>query len=333
MPRSRLAFGVVCAVVFASCSDPSSDPTTPPEAPTVTTAASWTATVPEQGPFVDHADVAGADHLLVGAAIGHEGTTHAYVVAFGQGGSRAVHLSWPDGGTAVTQRDVDLSAVTGAVGTAEAIPTGLSVDDDGTWTMFGWGAPTTSADDPVVWRATGPGPDGPWIADPGVVLEVGEPGAWDSAWIDFPSVADDGGNQLMLYQGASTSNRNASHLGVAESADGAVWSPPAVPALAPDDCRDVRSLSVPRFVSQDGGYLVAYLAYPVGGDDAPIVVTATEAIDDLTCGEPVLSSTDLPGSGIHSFAMFESAEGPALLVEMLADDVPSSDLWVIPLER
>ena len=285
-------------------------------------------------PLLTSDQITDADHLLVGAVTEDQGAIHAWIVAFGANTQHVVHLSWTDGTTEVSQEDSHLSDLDLPLAEPGPIPTSVDRDPDGTWVMYGWGQPQESGSSPILWRATAMTSSGPWANDPGPFFGVGEPTAWDGGWIDFPAVTRIGNDRLMVYEGASTGATNRSQLGVASSGDGVDFTRPSTPSLSPQQCDNTRSIRMPRLVGADAGYLLGLMAVPTQSDDAPIVVSAIPDLSSMSCdgGMGVIRTSDLEGSaGLHSFGLYQSAAGPTLLVESLAADAASSDLWLIPI--
>jgi hypothetical protein len=302
--------------------------------PTTTPVPTQLQAVIPDGPLVSHGSVDGVDHLFVAAATTVDETTHAYIVGFGPDGHRVIEMTWSGDGSDIQQRDPGVDDLGLPLADPGHMPMSLSQEEDGTWTMIGFGVPTAIGADPIFWRATADNPSGPW-QEAAVVYEVGGPGAWDGAWIDFPTTFRTEGQRYLLYEGASDVDRNASHLGIAASPDGLSWARPQTPALSPDDCPEVTSIRAPRLLSADAGWLLAFTAITGQEEEPPIRLGMQEDPRQLSCDsvETVLTPDDLPDSGgIHSHALIETETGPALLVESLTPDASASALWVVPLE-
>jgi hypothetical protein len=294
--------------------------------------APFQAVIPAE-PLVPAGSVEGVDHLFVAAAVTVEAVTHAYVVGFGSDGHRVIEVSWSGDGSDIQQRDPGVDDLGPDLADPGHMPMSLHQEPDGTWVMHGFGVPTSPGATPIFWRAVSDTPTGPW-ADPSIVYEVGGPGAWDGAWIDFPTTFSTEGQRYLLYEGASEADRNASHLGIAASPDGLAWARPESAALSPDDCPEVTSIRAPRLLSTDAGWLLAFAAIAEQEEEPPIRLGLQEDPRQLSCQdlETVLTSDDLPSSGgIHSHALIETQSGPALLVESLNADASASSLWLVPL--
>ena len=290
------------------------------------------AAIPDE-PLVPHGSIDGVDHLFVAAAATVDETTHAYIVGFGPDGHRVIEMTWSGDGSDIRQRDPGVDDLGLDLADPGHMPMSLSQDEDGTWTMVGFGVPSATGADPIFWRSVSDGPSGPWH-DAAIVYEVGGPGAWDGAWIDFPTTFSTEGQRYMLYEGASDASRNVSHLGIAGSPDGLAWARPQSPALSPDDCLEVTSIRAPRLLSTDAVWLLAFAAITGQEEEPPIRLGFQEDPRQLSCEdvETVLTPDDLPDSGgIHSHALIQTASGPALLVESLTSDASASSLWVVPL--
>jgi hypothetical protein len=303
-------------------------------APTTTPAPTRLQAVIPEGPLVPHGSVDGVDHLFVAAAATVDETTHAYIVGFGPDGHQVIEMTWSGDGSDIQQRDPGVDGLGLDLADPGHMPMSLSQEEDGTWTMVGFGVPSATGANPIFWRAVSDGPSGPWH-DAAIVYEVGGTGAWDGAWIDFPTTFSTEGQRHMLYEGASEADRNASHLGIAASPDGLAWARPTTPALSPDDCPDVTSIRAPRLSSTDAGWLLAFAAITGGEEEPPIRLGIQEDPRQLSCEdvETVLTPDDLPDSGgIHSHALIETQFGPALVVESLTPDASASALWLVPLD-
>jgi hypothetical protein len=95
------------------------------------------------------------------------------------------------------------------------------VADDSTWVIYFYtdGAANTSQ---VIGRATAPGPQGPWTADPEPVLQPGGPGAWDDIQVTRPSVVRTKTGYVMYYEGLG--DLHDFMVGMASSTDGVHWT-------------------------------------------------------------------------------------------------------------
>jgi hypothetical protein len=310
--------------------------------PTSTTATVETSSVPAtteplhamvpDEPLLGQGSVEGADFLFVSAAVSIEEAVHAYIIGFSENESSVMVMSWGEDGEirradpGVDELDLDLDH-------PGPMPTSVTQLRDGAWVMHGFGVPVGPGATPVFWRALSDSPTGPWN-NPTIVYEVGGPGAWDGAWIDFPNVfvAEEGVS--MLYEGASDAEPSSSHLGVAASPDGLTWERPASPAVSPADCEDVISLRMPRLLAVEEDWLLAYSAVTGRDEERPIrLATGQDPLHPSCTGaEVALSIGDLPDSGgIHSHALVRTASGPALLVESLDAEASGSSVWLVPL--
>ena len=302
-------------------------------ATTTSAPAQLQAVIPD-GPLVPHGSVDGVDHLFVAAAATVDETTHAYIVGFGPDGHRVIEMTWSGDGSDIQQRDPGVDDLGLDLADPGHMPMSLSQEPDESWSMLGFGVPASPGATPIFWRAISDGPSGPWH-DAAIVYEVGGPGAWDGAWIDFPTTFNMEGQRFMLYEGASDADRNTSHLGIAASPDSLAWSRPQTPVLSPNDCPEVISIRAPRLMSTDAGWLLAFAAISGREEEPPIRLGWQEDPRQLSCEdvETVLTPDDLPSSGgIHSHALIQTASGPVLLVESLTPDASASALWVVPLE-
>lgn len=289
------------------------------------------AVVPDQ-PILAQGSVEAADYLFVSAAASVEEAVHAYIIGFRENESRVMVMSWGEGGE-VSQADAGVDGLDLDLNQPGPMPTSVTQQRDGTWVMHGFGVPTAPGATPVFWRALSDSPTGPW-RDPAIVYEVGGPGAWDGAWIDFPNVFVTEEGLSMLYEGASDAEPNSSQLGVAASPDGITWERPESPAVSPGNCEDVTSIRMPRLLAVEEDWLLAFSAISAADDEPPIRLASGQDPMHPSCAGAVvvLSVDDLPDSGgIHSHTLVRTASGPALLVESLDDEASGSSVWLLPL--
>jgi len=303
-------------------------------APTTTQSLTRLQAVVPAEPLVPAGSVDGVDHLFVAAAVSVDDVTHAYIVGFGPDGHRVIEMRWSGDGFEVEQNDPGVDDLGLDLADPGPMPMSLSQEPGGNWAMLGFGVPSTVGATPTFWRAVSDSPSGPW-REAAVVFEVGGPGAWDGAWVDFPTGFTIGEEHFMLYEGASDADRNASHLGVAAGSDGIAWAHPDNPVVSPEDCGDVTSIRAPRLLSTGAGWLLAFVAITGQEEEPPLRVGVLDDPLQPSCDdvETVLTPDDLPSSGgIHSHALIETAAGPALLVESLTSDASASSLWMVPLQ-
>ena len=291
-------------------------------------------------PALDPTDF-GAAYLLPGAAIVEAGTHHLYPVAFYADPAqqpRVLRLTSDDGVT--WEGDADASVLEDfAMDLADPgpVPSSAFADADGTWTMYGGGRLPT-ADRSIIWRATAPGPDGPWTADPEPVLEPSRDG-WDSGITDHPSVHATDEGYLMAYGGADRAQPNRNRIGIATSDDGISWTrQPATlggaddgDALGPQACGvDARTMFEPHLVTTHDGVLLTFGVMVDVPDDEMQILGATSADGtDWTCvaHEALIDSADFPLSpDLHSFVTFGDGGNTTMLIEVLRNE--TSELWL-----
>lgn len=293
------------------------------------------------GPVIDPTDY-GAAYLLPGATVVADGVMHLYAVAFSADPSeppRVLHLVSDDGISWSGDADASvLGSVELELDGVGAVPSSAFVTDDGTWVMVGGGR-LPGGTRPIAWRATAPGPDGPWTAHPEPILEP-SPSGWDSAIVDHPSVIPTADGELMAYGGAAGSSPNRNRIGFATSEDGVTWTRVDATmdgaddgtALGPDACGiDARTMVEPHLVTVGGAHLLVFGVMPEGSDTDMQIVTATSSDGRAwTCasGADALGSDDMPGGrSIHSLAVIDHPDGPPrLLLEILGDN--QSTLWL-----
>jgi hypothetical protein len=280
----------------------------------------------------------GYAYVLPGAAIEHDGVTHAWLVWFADEPGKQVvtHAQSADGRTwtiddSPAYTDLDLGFQRPG-----PIPADVLVQPDGTWAMYGWGEPAQAARTFVSWRATAPGPDGPWSAQR--ILPLADAGGWDDNTVAATSVVVTPAGLEMYYEGASRRASSTYRIGLARSEDGVAWmrvSPPGAdagggPVFEPGQCAGLgrRSTTMPNVTLLPGG---RRLMLTTGFDGNEAAVGAATSVDGLIweCAGagPVLERTDVPGSqGLHTLELFERTSGPTLLIESLGDG--SSDVWL-----
>ena len=291
------------------------------------------------GPIISH-EALDVGFILGAAGIEVDGVSHLWAVAFATEEGvppELVHLMSPDGRTwAADPEPVQLDAAVLGINAIGPVPSSVLVDADGTWLLYG-GARLAGSDAPIIWRATAPGPDGPWAMHPEPVLTPSADG-WDSAITDHPSVLRTDDGYLMAYGGASGAQPNRNRIGLARSSDGITWTRQAATlpeaddaeALGPAACGiDARTMFEPELVRLDDGLRLLFGA--MVGDD--MLIGAADRIDDRTwtCAAdgPLLEPADFGGSGtgLHSYVVVRDAPAGTILVEVLSDG--ASDLWLV----
>jgi hypothetical protein len=335
--KSRRWAAMLCVLPIVGCQSAVVESSSPaPSAPAPIMFA-----VAGDEPVIDPADY-GAAYLLPGATAVHDGTLHLFPVAFFADPSeppRVLHLVSNDG--VAWSGDPDASVLEDfalELDDVGAVPSSAYVTDDGTWVMFGGGR-QPGGDRPVAWRATAPGPDGPWTAHPAPILEPVEDG-WDTAIVDHPSVIPVADGYLMAYGGAARTAPNRNRIGLATSEDGVSWTRIDATmdgaddehALGPDACGiNARTMVEPHLLAIDGGQLLVFGVMPKGSDTDMQILTATSPDGRTwTCasGAEALGSDNAPGGrSIHSVAVIDHPDAPpSLLIEVLGD--AHSTLWL-----
>ena len=353
MTNRRVALLLIgLAIVLASCADAGASPSV--TASPISSAAATrhpypaaTGTVVGTEPVFHAASVAGYQFLNPGAAIFVDGTYHLFALAFGQDTDpRPVHLTSPDGASWSSGSDAPAWGDMGlGLAPPGPIPTSVLVDSDGTWVLYGWGFRGTANPAPTVaWRATAPGPDGPWTASPGVILEPAEGDAWDGQGIFGLSVIPDGDAYRMIYTASSKLFPNKGVIGMATSTDGIAWTkfnrPTATRELAASDpiisagmCGDYDAGSVgnPQIVRDGSGYRVLYLGFTVGRGPTTIAAATSPDGATWTCAGAALTQGQVTGSdGIVAVTLIRGDERHAI-VEALDAGGATSSLWLAEL--
>ena len=325
---------LICAMLMLGCSGQAATPSaTNAPAPSTTSLPSTLHGVVPDEPLMPLGSVEGADYLFVSATVSEGDVGHAYLIGFRDNDKHVFHVTITDGLATVDPADPGVDALDLDLEHPGPMPTSIIQQEDGVWVMYGFGVPSSIGATPIFWRAVSDSPSGPW-RDPTIVFEVGGPGAWDGAWIDFPTVSAIQGEMSMLYEGASDAEPNASHLGIASSPDGVEWSRPESPSVSPESCRDVVSIRMPRLLQGETGWLLAFSAITGGEEEPPIRLAMGQDPLAPSCAdaEVAFSADDLPSSGgIHSHALIQTESGPALLVESLNQEASGSSVWLVPL--
>jgi hypothetical protein len=279
----------------------------------------------------------GYSFVLPGAAVEHDGMIHAFLVWFTEepGTQVVTHASSPDGRAWTVDPGPLFTDLGLALERPGPIPADVLVEPDGTWVMYGWGTPASAPRTFIGWRATAPGPTGPWVAQRNLLPSAA--GGWDDNGVILTSAVRTADGYELYYEGSSRQVPSTSRLGLARSADGIGWtrlSPPGSesgggPVFEPGRCAgmDRRTVTMPNVTLVPDGRLMLYTGFERG----EAVVGAANSTDGLVwrCAgtEPVIRADDIPGSqGIHTVELFERSSGPTLLVESLGDG--ASDVWL-----
>ena len=282
---------------------------------------------------------------ILPAAIAVDGETyHAWIVAFAStpGTQDIHHLTSSDATTWTAQLDDSLAALSDGFADPGALPTSVVDTGDG-WAMYYTGVREPEVEGWDIWRATAPGPDGPWTAGAEPVLRRGSAGAWDAGGLDFPSVVATEDGFAMFYSGIPSIERETGSIGQATSADGIEWAKnddPATtdeafgesdPVVTPGLCGafDERAIHQPRVLASANGWVMVYAGY-AGDINSRPQVGFGDSVDGVTWAcewpSPALDTSGLTGGGVHTINAFQHGDNPALLVEWLADD--GTDVWL-----
>ena len=322
-------------LVLTACSSPPSSPMASQSASLAEAALAEPAIhVIGDRPVLNASDLDGRSAVLPGAFTIVDLTYHAFLVGFGDeiGDQRPFYATSSDGVTWAVADGDPLERIGLELAAPGPIPTSVLIETDGSWTMYIWGrSDPAGVQAASVWRATATAASGPWVADPAPVLTPGVDG-WDSRDVDFPSVVRTADGYLMAYSGVT--DGEIVHIGLATSTDGIAWTKLPEPIISPGHCGDFddRSITIPRLIGTDVGYLIVYLAFATDSNDAAVGLSASA--DGLTwaCASPtpLLERSDVPGSqGIHTIALAEGMGRPQLLVESLVEG--GSELWLAEL--
>ena len=202
--------------------------------------------------------------------------------------------------------DLDLEAP-GAIGST------LVRGRDGTWFLYGWGAPSGESDSSIVWLARASDLFGPWTVNPEPVLTKGGVGEWDDEGVLFPSVVATDQGFTMLYDGFGSVEGD--HVGLAHSTDGVRWekhNDPATdgvfeesdPVFGPDPEGDfdARSVQVGRLVATPDAWVMLYMGVPPGRGPSRIGIATSPDLINWDRRGMGLRETDIPvdNTGLHT---------------------------------
>lgn len=281
--------------------------------------------------------------MLPGAGLVTGEAAHAWVIGFGEqpGDQEVLHLTSSADGMAweIAERRVE-AEIGIELSPPGPIPSTVLAphDEGGEWVMFLSGSLDDGVNGSDIWRATAPGPEGPWTADPQPVLaraDVPTEDGTDPVQLDFPAVVRTDGGYLMLFGWSPT--RATTLIRSATSADGISWTVGDAPAIDLGLCGgfDTRSVAMPRVAAHpDGGWLALYGGFGEDTDESMAlgIARSTDGVT-WTCAsaDPVLEYADIPGSArIHSYTLLASdGAAPRLLVESLVAD--HAQLWMAEL--
>ena len=302
-------------------------------------------TLASQEPIFRATTLDGMHFFNPGAAILHDGTYHLFGLAFADGETRAAHLTSSDARSWEAGADPDWTTIDLGLADPGPIPTSVLVEPDGTWALYGWGfEPGTNPAPTVAWRATAPGPDGPWTADPGIILQPGEGDAWDGRGIFAPSVIADGDGYRAAYSGSSRLFPNHGVVGMATSPDANAWTKFDLPTAARDLLAsdpiieeglcgdfDAGSTFQPQLARTERGYRILYSGFTVGVGPTTIVSAVSVDGATWTCEGAVVTEALFPGSdGINGITLIRGDEAH-LIVEALDAGGDTSSLWLVSL--
>lgn len=239
-----------------------------------------------------------------------------------------------DGG-ATFERLTDQPVFDSAIAGTEHIVLASSalIDDDGSWSLFyfTWEAGVWPVAPSRIWRATAPGPQGPWAPDDAPALEPGPSGSWDDLAVRSPSVVRDGAGLHMWFTGVSVGNVGA--IGYATSADGITWEKRAGPVLVagPSGEWDAGNVHQPRVTSGPDGYVMTYAAAPQLDNPNSFtqehgLAVSADGIDWVRSAEPLLTANEFGRRNLWFSAIVWTGE--AYIVFPEAGRNGSTDVFV-----
>ncbi|MEO5703526.1 MAG: hypothetical protein ABIZ52_05995 [Candidatus Limnocylindrales bacterium] len=269
-------------------------------------------------------------------SVAEDRTFHAWVIAFAAtpGTQEIHHLTSPDATTWTDVPDASLEGLSEGLGNPGAMPTSVLAGPDG-WIMHYVGSLVSEPQGWDIWRATAPGPNGPWTKGDEPVVRRGPAGSWDSAVLDFPTVIERGGGYTMFYSGLELAHRDRGSIGRATSDDGIFWTKADAPVAEPGLCGgfDDRAIHQPRVLVQVDRLVMAYAGYAGALDSHPTVGFADSTDGGLTWScegtGSGLATAGLPDGFVHTLAAFHQGDRVALLVEWFAGN--GTDIWLARL--
>jgi predicted GH43/DUF377 family glycosyl hydrolase len=302
-----------------------------------------------EAPVIPRSIVPDRTAILPAAVAFDDGMYHAWIVAFAAipGTQDIHHLTSPDAVAWSVVEDGSLEALSDGLSDPGAFPTSVFADGDG-WVMYYTGVLEPQREGWEVWRATAPGPNGPWTGGEQPVLRRGPAGAWDAGGLDFPSVTRTEDGYLMVYSGVNSLRRETGSIGLATSSDGIAWTKhdePATtdprraesdPVVEPGLCGafDARAVHQPRLVPEGDRLVLAYAGYAGALDSRASIGLAASQDGGRTwsCAwpSPALDETGLPPGDVHTLVAFPRGERLAVMVEWLTRG--GTDVWLTEAE-
>ncbi len=218
----------------------------------------------------------------------------------------------------------------------DAVPQEPIQLDDGSWVLYGWGAPLDRPASFTSWRASAPAPDGPWAIEANHLVPLGESGTWDSQTASLTSVIRGPGGFLGWYEGQAPGREVRGDIGFASSDDGLTWRKLPEPIISPGFCGPGTAAATiqPQVERWGDGYLALIAGHSEPRTRMEVFAATSRDGVDWRCdsGQPVLAADDIPGShGIHTMKSVPFGDrGVALFVESLASE--RSDIWLAIVE-
>jgi hypothetical protein len=147
---------------------------------------------------------------------------------------------------------------------AFSVASGTVVETDDGWVMYyNAAAVPTMGPGPAVGRATAPGPDGPWTADPEPVLVTGEAGSWDSGFVTpNTAIVTDAGIRLYYSGGVDYPAFEPMSTGVATATDATTFTRQPDPVIFGVDGWDGQLAWEAAVFPFDSGYGALYTGDP-----------------------------------------------------------------------
>jgi hypothetical protein len=307
---------------------------TPRPAPTVPLGPPVSLTLDAAGPMVaSDAGPAGRHWVLPAAAArDSDGGFVMFIVWFGDdAGDQIVTVARSDDGRAwQVGKDPIFTDLGMDLDNPGPIPAAVLELEDGSWLLYGWGIHRSNLNRLTSWRASAPTPEGPWMLDEAVVLDVGPAGSWDSQMAVVGSVQPTAEGFGMWYEGQGIGSTVRGDIGFATSPDGLTWQKADLPAIPRNHCDSAgQAAQQPQVERWSGGFVAAIGTVGAGEEDLSVSgLTSTDGFLWACASDaPMLRAADIPGSqGIHTIASVPlDGDRFELIIESLRDG--RSELW------
>lgn len=177
----RVVLVAVAVLAWTACESDQGATPTPMPSPSASVSPAATIALTGEAPVLEPSSLGDGHYgyILPAAYFMAEGLRHAYVVGFGEerGDQEVFHVTSSDGLAWQIDDDPPFAELGLELSPPGPIPSSVNQAADGTWVMYLWGVPAPQVEGSVIYRATAPSPDGPWVAEPEPDLTPGAPGS------------------------------------------------------------------------------------------------------------------------------------------------------------